>query len=436
MFSCCWLHSAVAQEQDRPNVLIIVGDDMGYADVGFHGCKDPATPHLDALAGGGVKFTNGYVSGPYCSPTRAGLLTGRYQQRFGHEFNPDANGQGLPLSEKTIADRFKSAGYRTALIGKWHLGASDDMHPMARGFDEFYGFLGGQHSYVDRKGVFRGKQQIDSLDYTTEAFAREAVAFIDKNKDQRWMLLLTFNAVHTPMEATSKYLDRFKHITDEKRRTYCAMMSAMDDAIGEVMGKLKTTNQLNKTLVAFISDNGGPTMVGTTTNGSSNAPLRGSKRTTLEGGIRVPFVISWPGKIKPATYEQPVIQLDVLPTACAAAALPVESSWKLEGVDLLPYLRGEKTTAPHESLYWRLGKQYAVRKGDWKLVAYDTNADTNTGGRQPVSQAKLYNLAKDIHEDNDLAASNPNKLAELKADWEKWNAANIPPAWGGDRTQK
>ncbi len=310
------------------------------------------------------------------------------------------------------------------------------MHPMARGFDEFYGFLGGQHSYVDRKGVFRGKQQIDSLDYTTEAFAREAVAFIDKNKDQRWMLLLTFNAVHTPMEATSKYLDRFKHITDEKRRTYCAMMSAMDDAIGEVMGKLKTTNQLNKTLVAFISDNGGPTMVGTTTNGSSNAPLRGSKRTTLEGGIRVPFVISWPGKIKPATYEQPVIQLDVLPTACAAAALPVESSWKLEGVDLLPYLRGEKTTAPHESLYWRLGKQYAVRKGDWKLVAYDTNADTNTGGRQPVSQAKLYNLAKDIHEDNDLAASNPNKLAELKADWEKWNAANIPPAWGGDRTQK
>ena len=405
---------ARAADPRRPNILFIVGDDMGYADVGFHGCKEIPTPNLDALAASGVRFTNGYVTGPYCSPTRAGLMTGRYQQRFGHDFNPDGSGQGLPLTERTIADRFRAAGYRTALIGKWHLGASDAMQPLARGFDEFYGFLGGQHSYFDKKGVVRGKQPVESLDYTTDAFAREAVSFIEKNKEQPWLLLLTFNAVHTPMDATEKYLDRFKHISDQRRRTYCAMMSAMDDGIGQVIGKLKSTGQLNDTLVAFISDNGGPTMVSTTVNGSNNAPLRGSKRTTLEGGIRVPFVLSWPGKIQAAVYEQPVVQLDLLPTALAAANIPAQAEWKLDGVNLLPFVNSKEEAAPHGPLYWRMGKQMAIRNGNWKLVAYDTNADTDSGGKQPLSSLKLYDLSKDIHEDHDLSAQNPEVAAELK----------------------
>lgn len=419
----------------KPNVLIIVGDDMGYADVGFHGCKEIPTPNLDALAASGVKFTSGYVSGPYCSPTRAGLLTGRYQQRFGHEFNP-AGRNGLPLTEPTLADRLKANGYRTALIGKWHLGNEKGMHPLDRGFDEFFGFLGGAHSYFDAKGVQRGRAQVDSLDYTTDAFATEAASYVERNKDNPWFLYLAFNAVHTPMHATEKYLERFKSVADEKRRTYCAMMSAMDDAIGQVRDKLKETGQLENTLIAFISDNGGPTMNGTTTNASINQPLRGSKRTTLEGGIRVPFVLSWPDKLKPAVYDKPVIQLDLHSTALAAANIAPQASWKLDGVDLLPYLAASNSTAPndppHAALFWRFGQQMAIRAGDWKLVAYDSNADTNTGKRQPVSSVKLYNLAQDIHEDHDLSAENPQMVQQLKARWDHWNQANIAPLWGNN----
>ena len=320
----------------QPNILLIVGDDMGYADVGFHGCKDIPTPHLDALAAGGVRFTNGYVSGPYCSPTRAGLLTGRYQNRFGHEFNPgDADGQsGLPLTQTTLADRLKSAGYRTGLVGKWHLGGQPEYHPQKRGFDDFFGFLGGAHSYVQAKGILRGTEPVQDLDYTTDAFAREAVAFIDKDAKQPWFLYLAFNAVHTPMDATDDRLAKFASVEDMHRRKYDAMMLAMDEAIGQVMSRLEASGQKNDTLVFFISDNGGPTMKGVTVNGSRNDPLRGSKRTTLEGGIRVPFIVSWPGKVKPAVYSQPVIQLDLHATALAAADVAVQPEWKLEGVNL------------------------------------------------------------------------------------------------------
>lgn len=270
-----------------PNILLIVGDDMGYADVGFHGCKDIPTPHLDALAKSGVRFTSGYVTGPYCSPTRAGLLTGRYQQRFGHEFNP-AGEQGMPVTETTIADRLKSAGYVTGLVGKWHLGAKPEMHPLKRGFDEYFGFLGGAHSYFDADGVLRGNEPVKELDYTTDAFGREAMAFIEKHastgsaqaKAHPWFLYLAFNAVHTPMHATEDRLKKFADIADAQRRTYAAMMSAMDDNIGLVLAKLAATGQTSNTLVFFISDNGGPTMKGVTVNGSRNDPLRGSKRTT------------------------------------------------------------------------------------------------------------------------------------------------------------
>lgn len=414
----------------RPNILLIVGDDMGYADVGFHGCKDIPTPNLDALAAAGVRCTNGYVTGPYCSPTRAGLLTGRYQQRFGHEFNPGGGGQGLPMSETTLANRLKAAGYATGLVGKWHLGAAPEMRPQRRGFDEFFGFLGGAHSYVQSAGILRGTEPVKELDYTTDAFGREAVAFIDRHKAQPWFLYLAFNAVHTPMDATDDRLAKFPNIADGQRRKYDAMMLAMDEAIGRVRAKLADSGLDRNTLVFFISDNGGPTMKGVTINGSSNTPLRGSKRTTLEGGIRVPFIMTWKDKINPGVYEQPVIQLDIHATALAAAGVDVNPEWKLDGVNLLPFLTGEKSGPPHNALFWRFGRQMAIRMGPWKLVCYDTTVDTGSVG---ISPARLYNLANDIGEATDLAGSQPVKLKELQSMWDAWNATLAEPLWGSGK---
>ncbi len=425
------LLAAASFAAEKPNILLIVGDDMGYADVGFHGCKDIPTPNLDALAKSGVRFTSGYVTGPYCSPTRAAMLTGRYQNRFGHEFNPSGGTQGMPVSETTIADRLKTAGYATGLVGKWHLGNQESMHPQKRGFDEFFGFLGGAHSYFQVGGILRGTTPVTELDYTTDAFGREAVSFIDRHKSQPWFLYLAFNAVHTPMNATDDRLAKFPDIADKQRRTYDAMMLAMDDAIGKVRQKLVDTGLEQNTLVFFISDNGGPTMPGVTVNGSRNEPLRGSKRTTLEGGVRVPFLISWPGRVKPGVSDHPVNQLDLSATTLAAAGLEPKPEWKLDGVDLLPFVTGATKGTPHDALYWRFGQQMAIRMGDYKLVRYDTNADTLTGkGGQPVTPAKLYNLATDIGETKDLAATEPDKVKELQAKWDAWNTANVKPLWG------
>jgi arylsulfatase A-like enzyme len=418
----------------RPNVIILLADDLGYADVGFQGCKDVPTPHLDALARAGVRCTNGYVSGPYCSPTRAGLMTGRYQTRFGHEFNPGGGGPniGLPLSETTIADRFQAAGYATGLVGKWHLGNAPRFRPPQRGFREFFGFLGGAHPYFPAPmaaPIFRGTDTVAEKEYLTDAFAREAVAFIDRHKQEPFFLYLAFNAVHTPMQAPEERLRTFAGLTDKTRRTYAGMTSAMDDAVGRVLAKLRTENLESDTLLFFFSDNGGPTMRGTTINGSRNTPLRGSKRTTLEGGIRVPFVVSWPGKLPAGTtYEQPVIQLDVLPTALAAAGVGTQAEWKLDGVNLLPYLGGKETATPHAVLYWRFGEQMALRQGDWKLVRYDPVADGAAEGK--ATPTKLYNLARDIGEANDLVALEPERVKELEGVWQKWNAQLARPRWG------
>jgi arylsulfatase A-like enzyme len=422
----------MAADAAKPNILFIVGDDMGYGDVGFHQCKEIPTPNLDSLAASGARFTNGYVSGPYCSPTRAGLLTGRYQTRFGHEFNPSGGTQGMPVTEVTVANRLKSAGYVTGIVGKWHLGSQPEMHPQKRGFDEFFGFLGGAHSYFNTTGIVRGETQVEEKEYLTDAFGREAVEFIERHKAKPWFLYLAFNAVHTPMEADDDRLAKFPNIADKKRKAYAAMMLAMDEAIGKVRRKLVDSHLDGNTLIVFISDNGGPTMRGVTVNGSSNLPLRGSKRTTLEGGIRVPFLISWPGRVKPTVFDQPVIQLDATATALAAAGVEVKPEWKLEGTNLLPYLAEGKTGAPHEALYWRFGDQTAIRAGDFKLVRYDSNADTQTGaGGQPVTSAKLYNLASDPGEAKDLAAEQPEKVAELQAKWSTWNKQNVKPLWGG-----
>ena len=426
-FVLFFLASVSFAAERRPNVLILLADDLGYADVGFQGCKDIPTPNIDSLAKNGVRCSSGYVSGPYCSPTRAGLLTGRYQTRFGHEFNPAGAGEniGLPLTEVTLPDRLKKAGYKTGWVGKWHLGSANKFHPMNRGFDETYGFLGGAHAYLAEKGkliMLRGLKEVDEKEYLTDAFAREAVEFIDRNQKEPFFLYLAFNAVHTPMHATEKYLKRFPNLSGQ-RKIYAAMHSAMDDNIGLVLQKLRDCKIEEETLIYFFSDNGGPTMQGTTINASVNAPLRGSKRQTLEGGIRVPFVVQWKGKLPAGkTYDQPVIQLDLHATALAVAGLTVDKDAKqLDGVNLLPYLEGKNMEAPHDALYWRFGEQMAIRKGDWKLVQYDN------------SSRKLYNLAKDIGESDDLSKKEPEKFKELEEQWQKWNKELVPPLWGAGK---
>jgi arylsulfatase A-like enzyme len=429
-----WFAGA-AEAARKPNILLIVSDDQGYSDIGVQGCKDIPTPNLDALANAGVRCTSGYVSGPYCSPTRAGLMTGRYQTRFGHEFNPGAKGTdaGLPVTETTLADRLKAAGYKTGLVGKWHLGDGPKFHPQQRGFEEFFGFTGGAHSYFPAKGpdVLRGTSPANEKDYLTDAFAREAVAFIDRHKAEPFFLYLAFNAVHTPMHATDERLKKFEGIKDERRRTYAAMTLAMDEAVGKVMEKVRAERLEEDTLIFFISDNGGPTMPGTTINGSINTPLRGSKRTTLEGGIRVPFFVAWKGRLPAGkTYDQPVIQLDMHATALAAAGVTPKAEWNLDGVDLVRFLNGKETGKPHDALYWRLGEQMAIRRADWKLVRYDPHVE---GGKGPATAPKLYNLADDIGETTDLASKQPGKVNELQAAWGEWNKGNVAPLWGGGK---
>lgn len=435
---------AGAAPAGRPNILLIVADDLGWGELGCQGNPQIPTPHIDSIAKNGTRFTNGYVSGPYCSPTRAGLMTGRYQNRFGHEFNPGPAEQavanfGLPLGETTLPQRLKSAGYATGMFGKWHLGYRPEFHPLKRGFDEFFGFLGGAHSYVDAAAdranpIQRGTVAVEQVDYTTEAFAREAVGFIERHRSAPWMVYLPFNAVHAPLQAPQKYLQRFAAITDEKRRTFAAMLSAMDDAIGTVLTKLAELKLEENTLVFFISDNGGPTASIT----SGNGPLRGFKSQTWEGGIRVAWLVQWKGKLPAGRVDdRPVIQLDILPTALAAAGVAVKPEWKIDGVDLLPFLRGEKSGSPHEALCWRFGAQMAVRVGDWKLVkGPGAGAGIEENARATLAGAELYNLKDDIGEKTNLATKHPEKVRELAAAWTKWNAELVEPKWTPQRAGK
>ena len=292
-----------AGQSVRPNIVVIVADDLGYGELGCQGHKDIPTPHIDSIAKNGVRFTSGYVSCPVCSPTRAGLMTGRYQQRFGHEFNlgPMDNASdtfGLVREEKTLAERLKAAGYATGMVGKWHLGTKSGLRPTERGFDEYFGFLGGAHPYLRerRRGnnqILRGTEPVSEPAYLTDAFGREAVAFIDHHKGAPFFLYLAFNAVHAPLQTTADYRKRFPSVKDEKRQTFSAMLSAMDDAVGKVLGTIHDSGLDAKTLVFFISDNGGPTPQTT----SRNDPLRGTKTTTWEGGIRIPYMIQWKGHV-------------------------------------------------------------------------------------------------------------------------------------------
>ena len=420
----------------KPNVIVFLSDDVGWGEYGFQGNTQIPTPNIDAIAKNGVRFTSGYVAATYCSPCRAGLMTGRYPTRFGHEFNEGGSkglGKGpvpfgLPLTETTIANRMKALGYATCAVGKWHLGGDPEHLPFARGFDEFYGtvantpFLNPPH-FVDTPRVEGNRPVKDDSFYTTDAYGERAVDWVGRQAGKPFFLYLPFNAQHAPLQATKKYLDRFPNIADEKRRIFAAMMSAMDDAVGKVMAKVREMGQEENTLVFFFSDNGGPTA--STTSG--NGPLRGFKAQTSEGGTRIPFCVQWKGRIPAGkTYDFPIQNLDLLPTAVAAAGGTVDPAWKLDGVNLMPYLTGANAARPHEKLFWRFGDQWAIRKGEWKLVV----------SRSDKLQPRLINLAEDIGEANDLTAKNPEKAKELEADWKAWNAEQAEPLWKPNPNKK
>ncbi|MBL8811208.1 MAG: sulfatase-like hydrolase/transferase [Planctomycetaceae bacterium] len=434
--------TAHSSEAPQPNILVIFSDDLGFGDIGVHGGQEVPTPNIDALAASGVRCTSGYVSAPYCSPSRAGFLTGRYQTRFGHEFNPhvgDEESLGLPLTEKTMADRLRTLGYATGLVGKWHQGFNAAHHPLSRGFDDYFGFLVGGHNYRLHKDaepefgsahshnmIYRDRE-VQHLDgYSTDLFTDEAISFIDRNKERPWFLYLAYNAVHTPLEIKDSLRNRIPaSVTDKNRRGYLSLLLGLDDNIGRLTEHLRKSGIDQNTLVFFVSDNGGsgrkPFFA---YNTGRNTPLRGDKGQTLEGGIRVPFFVVWPGRL-PAdkVYHSPVSTLDILPTALAVAN--AESDPRLDGVNLLPYLNGENSTEPHDMLFWRFGPQKAVRKSQWKLIDWrDMEAKTQSGWQ-------LYDLDNDIGEATDLAARHPEIVAELSAAWDSWNRQNIAPIWHG-----
>lgn len=406
----------------KPNVVVILADDLGYADLGCQGCKDIPTPNIDSIARNGVRFTDGYANHPVCSPSRAGLMSGRYQHRFGFEHNsgPEshaADNFGLPRDERTLAERLKELGYATGMVGKWHIGFKEGLRPHERGFDYHFGFLGGAHNYLPggrRASLVRNGEAIEEREYLTDAFARESVAFVERSKDKPFFLYLAFNAVHAPLEATKPYEDRFPHIADRKRRTYAAMSAAMDDAVGRVLAKLREHELEDNTLIFFYSDNGGPTPQTT----SRNAPLRGYKGMLLEGGIRVPFLMQFKGTV-PTGQVCPhmVMGFDVHATALAAAGGAMPTDKPLDGVDLLPFLTGKREGAPHQELFWRAGEQQAVRSGDWKLLQFQ--------GQAP----QLYNLREDIGESRNLAADSEQRVQELRKLYQDWSNNMTPAQW-------
>jgi arylsulfatase A-like enzyme len=405
-------------------VVVIVSDDHGYADVSaYDHPREVKTPNIDRIAQRGVRFTQGYASAYVCAPTRAALMTGRYQQRFGFYTASDSRA-GMPRSEITLADLLRKQGYATGAFGKWHLGLDMEHHPLRRGFDEFYGFLGhGGHDYFDLKptaqkydSIWRNDNVIEDTGYLTDNLGREAVSFIQKHEKDPFFLYLAFNAVHFPLQAPEATIKKYD-TGNPKRDTLLAMLEHEDRAVGRVLDELQAKGLDKNTLVVFFSDNGGAR-----NNASNNGALRDYKQSVYEGGIRVPFLVSWPGKLRENTvFRQPAICMDVLPTVAAAAGLALPQDREYHGKNLLPYLNNTASGPVHEWLYWDGDEnKLAVRNGRWKLVS-------NSG------KTELFDLEADLSEKTDLSAQHPDVKQRLQAGldaWRKGNAPRIRPAGG------
>lgn len=440
-----WLPSTLyADENTRnPNVIIILTDDLGYGDLGCYGCKDIRTPNIDRLANTGVRLADGYVSHPYCGPSRAGLMTGRYQQRFGYRWNPShqpANQNlGLDVGEETIADVLRRSGYKTGAFGKWHLGAAEQFHPNNRGFDEFYGFLDGGHlyfpsQYPDKLKIFATQQppptpelfayaqplQINGMPlppvegYLTDLLTDRAVGFINRMKNQPFFVYLAFNAPHVPLEAPEQTIAKYMTIQNKNRRIYAAMVDKVDENVGRLLATLDELGLRKNTFIVFLSDNGG-----NPEHGASNNPLHGGKSTTWEGGVRVPFIFNWPEGLPEAkTVSTPISSLDLLPTLAALAGTKPEGK-PLDGVNILPCLRGETGDRPHQRLYWLSHDvMEGVLEGNWKAV--------RTG---PDAPWQLFDLSKDSGETQNVATSHPDQVEATESAFNKWIGEMPPARW-------
>lgn len=413
---------------NKPNYVLIVADDLGFGDLSIHGSQQVKTPNIDALAQEGARFTEGYVSSPVCSPSRAGLLTGRNQVEFGHDNNIGDNQPGfdpqylgLPVTEKTIGDHLKPLGYVSGLVGKWHLGYGSQFHPLNRGFDEFWGYTGGGHDYFrslpDGQGYLSpiacNYKTPGPITYITDDKGDECVGFIERHKNRPFFLYASFNAPHAPMQATEEDLQRYRHIPGKKRRAYAAMVHRLDVNVGKIVKAIEENGLKENTIIVFISDNGGPVE----SNASVNAPYNGQKGILLEGGIHVPFIIHWPGTIPAGVvYDKPVSTLDLAPTFVELSGGDSNQA-KFSGVNLMPYILSSKSTAPHEELKWRFTISAAIRQGDWKLV------------RVPDRLPMLYHLPSDVSEQKNVSLMNIEKTEELLKKLGQWDVTLPHPVF-------
>ncbi|MCL3779011.1 sulfatase [Prolixibacteraceae bacterium JC049] len=423
----CATQLSAKQNSEKPmNLVIILADDLGFGDLGFTGSTQIKTPHIDQLATDGVVFTNGYSCSAVCSPSRAGLLTGRNQVTFGFD-NNIANNQpgfdekylGLPVNVKTIANHLDDAGYCNGIVGKWHLGDQEHFHPLKRGFDEWWGFLGGGHHYF--KSEPGGKDYLspvesnykkpDPITYITDDIGTECVDFIERNSKKPFFLFASFNAPHAPMHATDEDLRLYSHIKDVKRRTYAAMVHRLDENVGRIIAEIKKQGLEQQTMVVFLSDNGGPV----NSNASLNAPYRGQKGSLLEGGIHVPYVMKIPGVTENKTsYQDMVSSLDIMPTFLSLANVKYDAS-ELDGTNLSPFLKSGK--AAHETLEWRFTISAAIRSGDWKLV------------RLPDRLPMLYNLKEDKSELDDRLIKQPERAKRMLKQLGNWDVSLPHPVF-------
>ncbi len=462
--------------KSKPNIIYILADDLGKTDISLYGSPHVQTPHMDSIGYQGAICTEGYVTSPICSPSRAGILTGRYQQRFGYELQPqsryphnlleyyvfkyfidtghwvltdnttfprqeDIDKQGLPPSEISLGALLKKSGYHTASIGKWHLGHQADFQPLNRGFDYYFGFYEAFTLYADttdpeivncyidefadrymwsrgREGtcaIYQNQKVVEEDQYLTFKLAQEACDYMESHQEEPFFLYLPFSAPHTPLQAPKAYYDQFSHVKDKNKRVYYAMIKALDDAVGQIMQKLKALGLEENTLIMFASDNGGATY----TLATDNAPLKGGKFSNFEGGINVPMMLKWKGNIPEGTvFEHPVNVLDLFATAIAASGSQLPEDRTYDGVNLLPYLNGEKKQAPHQALYWRSDYNRAIRQGDWKMILNDWQKTT-----------LLYDMSKDKEEQENVAEQHPQVIIELKKQLENWEKGLGQPLW-------
>ncbi len=414
----------------QPNIILIMADDLGYGDLGVTGSTEIRTPHIDQLARDGVMCTEGYVSAPVCSPSRAGILTGRNQVAFGFDNNIGGNQPGfdpaflgLPLTETTIAERLQEQNYLTGLIGKWHLGEMPAYHPGNRGFDQYWTYKKGSHDYFIADPSLSGiKDSIDcnyksvkGISYITDDKGDEAVEFIERHKAEPFFLFVSFNAPHTPMQAKESALQLYAHIEDKGRRTYAAMVHTLDENVGKIVSSLEQQGISQNTLVVFLSDNGGPVIH----NHSINAPYTGMKGTLLEGGIHVPFILKWPNVLNPGTtFNQPVVATDLAPTFLSISGGDITTDmFDGVGVNIINQIINNSMALSNRELKWRFTISVAIREGEWKLI------------RLPDRLPLLFNLSTDISEQHNVAMEHIEITKRLLRQLGNWDVSLPHPVF-------